>query len=325
MERMTRFTIEQRTAESFLTADKPWEASGITGCTWIREGDLWRLWYGAWLPNTQRDDDLLSCYAESTDGVHWTKPNLGLTEFAGNRNNNIVFACSEAGGIMPNHIFLDARAKLSERYKMIASKFDEPNQAWAVHGGISPDGIHWSFLPQSLNAQNSDTQTVCIPEAGKYRLYTRMWTGTLWSNPGKRIIGYSESDHFGDFPNPVEIMRADDGDPEDMDLYYNAATKLADDLYVMFPGGFYTKDQTIRAHLAWSSDGVHFNRYGREPVVDIGPAFDSGMLIVNPGAVPGDAPNTWWFYYFGTSRKHNQGLAAINYAGMGRFLLALSD
>src|SRR5262249_43829453 len=29
------------------------------------------------------------CYAESTDGVHWTKPDLGLVELKGNTHNNI--------------------------------------------------------------------------------------------------------------------------------------------------------------------------------------------------------------------------------------------
>ena len=30
-------------------------------------------------------------YAESTDGVHWERPTLGLIEYAGNRNNNLVW------------------------------------------------------------------------------------------------------------------------------------------------------------------------------------------------------------------------------------------
>lgn len=31
------------------------------------------------------------CYAESDDGVHWVKPNLGLVEWRGSRDNNICF------------------------------------------------------------------------------------------------------------------------------------------------------------------------------------------------------------------------------------------
>lgn len=29
-------------------------------------------------------------YAESEDGIHWKKPNLGLVEFRGNRDNNLI-------------------------------------------------------------------------------------------------------------------------------------------------------------------------------------------------------------------------------------------
>lgn len=317
-----RFEILQRSAAPLLTADKPREAHGVTGCTWLREGNRWRMWYGASYPNAKRDDDAFCCYAESSDGLHWTKPELGLVEYAGNTSNNILFSSAQTGGMLPGHIFIDDRDGPAQRYRAVGTRFREPEQAFSVYGGSSADGIHWSFPSEPLSRQNSDTQTACIPEAGRCRLYTRMWTGTLWSDPGMRMVGYTESDHFGDFADPVAILRADDQDPAGMDFYSNAATKLADDLYVMFPEAFYATDQTIRCHLAWSRDGVHFARYGRKPVVDLGPDFDSGMVIVNPGAVPGDAPNTWWFYYFGTPRKHNVPPAKVGYAGgMGRFLL----
>jgi len=33
------------------------------------------------------------CYAESGDGIHWKKPNLGLHEFRGSKDNNIALTC----------------------------------------------------------------------------------------------------------------------------------------------------------------------------------------------------------------------------------------
>ena len=33
----------------------------------------------------------MTCYAESKDGIHWTKPDLGLFEFDGSKKNNIVW------------------------------------------------------------------------------------------------------------------------------------------------------------------------------------------------------------------------------------------
>ena len=33
-----------------------------------------------------------TCYAESTDGIHWEKPDLGLYEVMGTKKNNVVLA-----------------------------------------------------------------------------------------------------------------------------------------------------------------------------------------------------------------------------------------
>jgi hypothetical protein len=92
----------------------------------------------------------------------------------------------------------------------------------------------------------------------------------------------------------------------------------------MLPAAFYTKNQTVRSHLAWSRDGVHFTRYGREPVVDLGTGFGTKGVYVMPGATPGDAPNTWWFYYWGTGMEHDSNPKDVKFdGGIGRFLLVL--
>ncbi len=43
----------------------------------------------------------VTCYAESKDGIHWTKPNLGLYEFAGSKANNIVWDGAGTGSFTP--------------------------------------------------------------------------------------------------------------------------------------------------------------------------------------------------------------------------------
>ena len=68
--------------------------------TVMKHGDKFRMWYlgmfevelaagqapGWWRP---------MCYAESEDGVTWSKPELGLVEFKGNTKNNICLIESE--------------------------------------------------------------------------------------------------------------------------------------------------------------------------------------------------------------------------------------
>lgn len=75
-------------------AGSPDQGHAILYGTVIKTGDRFRMWYlamhettivkgqapGNWRP---------MCYAESKDGIHWKKPDLGLVEFNGNSNNNI--------------------------------------------------------------------------------------------------------------------------------------------------------------------------------------------------------------------------------------------
>lgn len=48
-----------------------------------RDGKL-TMRYKCWGP-----DPAKSCYAESRDGIHWERPNLGLVEYDSSTDNNI--------------------------------------------------------------------------------------------------------------------------------------------------------------------------------------------------------------------------------------------
>src|SRR6478609_4950431 len=60
----------------------------------IRVGDKYRMWYSAKSDRANSVGNLTPsariAYAESDDGLHWTKPDLGLTDFNGNKHNNLV-------------------------------------------------------------------------------------------------------------------------------------------------------------------------------------------------------------------------------------------
>jgi len=78
-----------------LAADRPWE--GDRAQAWgsvIQEpSGLFRMWYFA-MNGERRWDELDRggyCYAESWDGVHWEKPDLGLFEFRGSRRSTPAF------------------------------------------------------------------------------------------------------------------------------------------------------------------------------------------------------------------------------------------
>ena len=70
--------------EVILVTGKPWEGNTSAYYTIFQDGDLYRMYYRgshASGPGGKGTHPEVTCYAESKDGVHWTKPELGLFEF----------------------------------------------------------------------------------------------------------------------------------------------------------------------------------------------------------------------------------------------------
>ena len=113
-------------------------------------------------------------YAESTDGIHFDKPELHLIDEGGSTANNVVIP-SKLGG---SSVWIDPHAPPEERYKN-QSKVYNPEVAMQFHMHGSPDGIHWKFLRriQLPHRGGWDTQSIIFwdPAIGRYVLYTRRW------------------------------------------------------------------------------------------------------------------------------------------------------
>src|SRR5436309_465427 len=77
--------------------EKPWEVA-IAWTSVYREPDTGRyqLWYQAFAGDAARDKTrrCTVCYAESEDGIHFTKPNLGLFDFNGLKETSIVLVAN---------------------------------------------------------------------------------------------------------------------------------------------------------------------------------------------------------------------------------------
>ena len=70
--------------EVVLTCDRPWEGNHSGLVTLFQDGGTYRMYYRAshWRALLKTTHEFI-CYAESTDGVRWTRPELGLVEFDG--------------------------------------------------------------------------------------------------------------------------------------------------------------------------------------------------------------------------------------------------
>lgn len=85
----------------------------------------------------------LTEYLESTDGVHWSKPALGLYTVSGSRENNIVLAGASKG----SHNFTpfideNSDARPAQRYKALGGV----HSGGGLYAWGSPDGLRWRKL-----------------------------------------------------------------------------------------------------------------------------------------------------------------------------------
>src|SRR4051794_36073386 len=276
---LPRVEISERTPEALLKAERPWESMAMGFCRVIRTApNEWKMWYIAFDDSYRSDVDYNLCYATSTDGVHWERPNLALVEHKGSKDNNIIAHSRFGSGV-----FLDPAAPAAERYKGLYGQVIETS--WCIFGAVSPDGIHWTDKPGLILRRNADTDNVCFHDeaAGLYRFYIRMWTGT--DPAARRVVGYLESPTFTGPLDPNKrrvILAPDEQDPKDLHFYNSAASKLRDGLYIMFPSGFTKGDDLVRGHMALSHDGLKWERVGRGPVLDLGKSFDRCGLYVAP-------------------------------------------
>src|SRR6185436_15225860 len=79
---------EPHLANVTLRFDAPWEGAFSGYVTVLHDGERFRCYYrGNPIAGRDGSDTEVTCYAESHDGINFTKPALGLFEVHGTRSN----------------------------------------------------------------------------------------------------------------------------------------------------------------------------------------------------------------------------------------------
>ena len=74
---------EPQPAGTAIKYDRPWEGRGCAYITVLEDDGVYRMYYRG----SPGDAPEVTCYAESADGIEWTKPDLGLFDVAGTQDN----------------------------------------------------------------------------------------------------------------------------------------------------------------------------------------------------------------------------------------------
>ncbi|MEC3878966.1 hypothetical protein [Parapedobacter sp. 10938] len=160
-----------------IVHDSPWEQGRGTYHTIFKDGDVYRMYYSA--------GKSFICYAESQDGVHFRKPDLGIVDFDGAGTNNIVWK----GGPISHNLtpFKDTNPNCppERRYKAIGGV-----DTSGVFALVSADGIQWSKLSDQAVLTDGwfDSQNTVFWDStrGHYRMYYRDWHR---QSPARKVRG----------------------------------------------------------------------------------------------------------------------------------------
>jgi len=155
-----------------------WDDSGLMSPAVLKEDGLYKMWYAG---DDSGSGTYRIGYAVSSDGVNWTKPKVGLVEYGGNFNNNIVLGLNssrpyENVSLVPGTV-IHAPAKYQMWYSC-------KGVIWAICYAESGDGTRWVRYNMNPVIKPSPSATgVSSPAVALRGTQFKMWYAEL-NSPG---------------------------------------------------------------------------------------------------------------------------------------------
>ena len=196
--------------EMVMHLNMPWEGDGCDYYNIMNDDGLYRMYYLGWYminpgETEHTGSDIKVCYAESRDGIHWTRPNLGIVEWKGSKENNIILG--HETDIYDNFFaFKDTNpnCKPEEKYKGVA----ECGRDGSLWGYTSEDAIHWNRVAQISTKGKFDSLNTAFWDhrSGKYYCYIRDFHDTEETDEyGIRDVRFITSDDFWHWSDPTML------------------------------------------------------------------------------------------------------------------------
>jgi hypothetical protein len=318
-------SAEKHAGLPVIARDRPWEGvAAITGPyvygTVLRDGEKLRLWYQVLTRGNHVG------YAESVDGIHWTKPELDIVAHEGLKTNFVVSAHdpgASGGGHChnPSVIVRPGEHDREKRYALYG--FD--SQCGHPRVAFSPDGLRWHYPSESARQPLFASSDVVNFFFDPYQnRYTATWKTR---NRRGRAVGIAWSRDGLAWTKPLEgpVFVADDLDPDATQIY-GMPVFAYQGLYIGQPWIYHARyfrygeysveklheaqedsPRTMDVQLAWSWDLINWTRPAeRGPLIQRGEpgAWDGGMIVT--ARAPVIVGDELYFYYGGCDGVHDQ-------------------
>jgi len=278
------------------------------GTVLLDEG-LFRMWYSAGRFRGPRQLRAMGiAYACSDDGVTWSRPELGLCEYAGSRRNNLLMAAELPGAVYgPSVMLAGPILTVGSHYAMVYYQTRLPNASRGVAVAFSDDGIRWDphvsspvwqtpadHVAEDLGMGTGDDVVTCVfdPSKGRYVAHRRIMSDEFAVyRPGLddayrpdlddflRVQARAESEDLLAWLGHQVTLAPTLQDACDTE-YYGFTPFLYESLYLGFLTAYHTDDLTLDVYLRQSRDGIDWQRAGVLPFIPRGKegAFDHQMV-----------------------------------------------
>jgi hypothetical protein len=299
--------------------------------TVLRQDGKYRMWYFAY--DDEATDALMQggiptgqrlAYAESEDGIHWVKPNLGLVNYRGNKNNNLLAVDPPDFYGLAGAILYDLEeTEPSRQFKMMMSvrSYLGQEQVTTSVPLYSADGFHWRVAVPGRPANYAwPAENFVLPPEhfeqsglykwqGIYHLTGQQLSPWVWLPDGQRcgrVMTIFRSPDFLHWSSTKTLAYVRYG-------YRSAAPEQGEEAHLpasmwnrgnvllgtfgLFHGGPGAKYHPIDMGLMISNDGIHF----REPLPDFAllrrgeASWESHGLVTGQGFEEvGDQTYLWY-------------------------------
>lgn len=317
-----------------IVGDVEWEETPYCFGTTIydEEDSIFKLWYQSYNYDQPVETRTPILYATSSDGIEWERPNLGVIEFNGSKENNIILQNYGYNDLYSPSVIKDATdPDTTRRYKMIWWDY-LGERDWHLDAGMcvafSSDGIHWKkysgnpvLRAARIEQSISDVMSVMHDKkSGKYVAYTKGWKDIDTPEEFRQIVR-TESSDFIHWSVP-EVVISHEHNLSDPQSYGMTTTQLGNNYFGLLHSYKKPGNETIDVQLTVSHDNKNWTRVAtQQTFIPLGKqgSWDDGMIFTTPMINHGTKTLIYYSAWDGPhntkTRKSGIGLATLRLNG----------
>jgi len=229
----------------------------------LHENDQYHMWYSAGA------NDLTGYrafgYASSPNGIHWKRY----------EENPLNFYCEESTLDTIQYWHFDIIRKDSLFLMWYAARLNDPSTKLSIGFAWSVDGLNWTKYPEPVlkpgKGDEWDADAIGDPSVVFDGNTYHMWYNGMRNQLPKIVhVGYATSRNGINWEKHPENPVLDIGEPGSFDDRWVVATEVYfnSSVYEMWYSGY--NNIHFEVGLAFSEDGVHWARSGKNPILKTG-------------------------------------------------------